>query len=197
MKTGRNQAGFSLIEVVITFSILAIATTALGLVEISNARRTQDLKSRDIKFARAQAFLERVQRLPFGTPNPPASAEQPDPGLRATVATLDTLFGSDKDVSQISLTQLERLGHINVGTNQWHITSEPLAFKLEGVEDHGMWEVWVDQDLDGNGVIESEIGGVPTREGLADVLRIEIRHDGRTVLRTIRARPPDGGGAAQ
>ena len=39
-----SQAGFSLIEVVLTFSILAVATTALGLVELSNSQRTQDLK---------------------------------------------------------------------------------------------------------------------------------------------------------
>ena len=189
----RTQAGFSLIEVVLTFAIMAVATTALGLVEISNARRTQDLKARDIGFARAQAFMERIQRMPFGTPNPPASSEVAAPSnLRMTAAQFDLLFGSEEDVSQLALTQLERLGHYAVGTNQWQITEPALQFNLAGCEDAGEWQIFVDQDLDGNGIIESEIAGVETREGLSDVLRIEIRRNDRTVLRTIRARPPDG-----
>jgi type II secretory pathway pseudopilin PulG len=189
----RTQTGFSLIEVVLTFAIMAVATTALGLVEISNARRTQDLKARDIGFSRAQAFMERIQRMPFGTPNPPASSEIVAPeNLRLTAEQFDLLFGSEDDVSQLALTQLERLGHYSVGTNQWQITEEGLRFKLAGCEDAGEWEILVDQDLDGNGVIEAEIAGVETREGLSDVLRIEIRRNDRTVLRTIRARPPDG-----
>jgi len=195
MKPIRTQAGFSLIEVVLTFAIMAVATTALGLVEISNARRTQDLKARDIGFSRAQAFMERIQRMPFGTPNPPASSEIDAPvNPRMTATEFDMLFGSEDDVSQLALTQLERLGHYTTGTNQWKITEPALQFELAGFEVSGVWQIFVDQDLDGNGIIESEIAGVETREGLSDVLRIEIRRNDRTVLRTIRARPPDGAG---
>ena len=166
----RRQQAFTLIEVVLTFSILAVATIALGLVEISNARRTQDLKERDISFARGQAFMERILRMPFGPPNPSAMTAQ----------EFDTLFGTDDDVRSVSLTQLE----------QSVAASGPIRFQLEGVEDSGVWEVFVDGDLDGNGAIEDVVAGVPTREGRGDLLRIEIRRDGRTVLKTLRARTP-------
>ena len=68
----RGQSGFSLVEVVLTFAIMAVATTALGLVELSNSRRTQELKERDIAFGRGQAIMERILRMPFGSPGAPA-----------------------------------------------------------------------------------------------------------------------------
>lgn len=172
----RNKQGFTLIEVVLTFSILAIATIALGLVEVSNARRTQDLKERDIAFARGQAFMERILRMPFGPPNP----------SDMTAEEYDRLFGSDDDVRTVSLTQLEQKDENADG----FVDGGPIRFKLEGVEDSGTWEVFVDGDLDGNGVIEDTVAGVPTREGRGDLLRIEIRRNGRTVLKTLRARTP-------
>ena len=191
----RCEAGYSLIEVLLTFAILAVATTALGLVEVSNARRTQDLKARDIGFARAQAFMERILRLPYGTPNSPAADEFVPAAdeTRLLPSDYDRLLGSDEDVSTISLTQLESIGHTRLEPNRWRVIQPPIRFTLEGVEDAGEWEIFVDQDLDGNGVVESEIGGVPTREGLNDVLRVEIRRNGKTLLRTIRTRPPEGG----
>lgn len=175
-KKRRKQQGFSLIEVVLTFSILAVATIALGLTELSNARRTQDLKERDISFARGQAFMERILRMPFGAPNPSAM----------TAGEYDTLFGTDNDVRSVSLTQLEQKDADSDGV----VDSGPIRFKLEGVEDSGEWAVFVDGDLDGNGRIEDTVGGVPTREGRGDLLRIEIRRNGRTVLKTLRARTP-------
>ena len=172
----KEQSGFSLIEVVLTFSILAVATTALGLTELSNARRSQDLKRRDIAFTRGQAFMERILRMPFGAPNPPTMAG----------GDYDNLFGSDGDVRGISLTQLEQKDTNADGT----VDQQPIRFQLEGVEDAGEWEVFVDSDLDGNGVIEPVIDGVETREGRQDLVRIEIRRNGKTVLKTLRARTP-------
>jgi len=181
MKLRTGEQGFSLIEVVLTFSILAVATVALGLVEISNARRSQDLKERDIAFARGQAFMERILRMPFGAPNPPAM----------TGAQYDTLFGTDNDVRGISLTQLEQKDTNGDG----FVDQEPIRFKLESVEDSGEWEVYVDADLDGNGEIEPTIvdgsgNTFETREGRTDLLRIELRRNGKLVLKTLRARTP-------
>ncbi len=172
----QSQAGFSLVEVVLTFSILAIATTALGLVELSNAQRSRELKARDVAFSRAQAFMERLLRMPYGAPNPPA--------LGAT--GLDRLFGTDDDVRTLSLTQLERRDLDGDGA----IDEPPLRFALKGVEDAGEWEIYVDRDLDGNGLVEPMLGAVETREGRSDMLRIEFRHNGKTILRTLRARTP-------
>lgn len=177
-----SQDGFSLVEVVLTFSILAVATTALGLVELSNARRSQDLKQRDIAFARGQAIMERILRVPFGAPGAsPATPQQ-----------LDVLFGSDEDVRQLTLTQLQQLDRDADGV----IDDKPLTFTLDGVEDRGVWQVIIDNDLDGNGVIEPVIDGVETREGRSDLLRLEIRRNGRTVLKTLRARTPQEQDAA-
>ncbi len=175
-----SQAGFSLIEVIITFSILAVATTALGLVELSNARRTQYLKQKDIAFARGQAVLERVLRIPFGTPG----ATAPTP------AQLDLLFGSDDDARAVTLTMLQQHDVNDDGT----VDQQPWSFKLQGVEEKGVWTVHVDSDLDGNGKIEPTITqdglSIETREGRADILRVEVRRDGKTVLKTLRARTP-------
>ena len=129
-KQRSSRQGFSLVEVVLTFAILAVATIALGLVELSNARRTQDLKERDISFARGQAFMERILRMPFGAPNPSAM----------TAGDYDVLFGSDEDVRSVSLTQLEQKDNDGDG----RIDSGPIRFQLEGVEDSGVWEVFVD-----------------------------------------------------
>ncbi len=172
----KGQQGFSLIEVVITFSILAIATTALGLVELQNSRRSQDLKSRDIAFGRGQAIMERILRVPFGAPD----AAPPTP------YQLDILFGSDEDVRAITLTQLMQRDTNGDGT----VDQQPYRFKLGGVEEKGDWEIFIDQDLDGNGRIEPLLEGLETREGRNDILRIEVRRNGRTVLKTLRARTP-------
>ena len=172
----KGQSGFSLVEVVLTFSILAVATTALGLVELSTSRRSQELKERDIAFGRGQAIMERLLRMPFGQPDAPA----------ATARDLDILFGSDEDVRQVSLTQIQQRDANGDGV----VDAEPIRFHLDGVEDKGLWEIHVDADLDGNGRIEPSIAGVATREGRTDLLRVEIRRNGRTVLRTLRARTP-------
>jgi prepilin-type N-terminal cleavage/methylation domain-containing protein len=172
----KGHTGFSLIEVILAFSILAVASTALGLVEISNSRRSQELKERDIAFGRGQAILERLLRMPFG---------QPD-AATASAHDLDLVFGSDEDVRQVSLTQLQQRDTDGDGV----VDQEPIRFRLEGVEDKGLWEVHVDADLDGNGRIEPTLEGVDTREGRTDLLRVEIRRDERIVLRTLRARTP-------
>lgn len=172
----RSQNGFSLVEVVLTFSILAVATTALGLTEISNARRSQEMKARDVAFARGQAFMERLLRMPFGSPDAPRMAS----------TDLDRLFGSDGDVRMLSLTQIQRRDIDGNGV----IDEGPIRFVLKGVEDSGEWEIFVDGDLDGNGKIEPTIGSVETREGRTDLLRIELRRNDRMVLKTLRARTP-------
>jgi len=172
----KGQAGFSMVEVIMTFSILLVATTALGLTELSNSRRSQELKERDIAFGRGQAIMERILRVPFGSPGATA----------ASGAQLDMLLGSDGDVRAISLTQLQQRDDNADGVAD----TPPIRFTLEGVEDNGEWEIFIDADLDGNGRIEPVIDGVETREGRSDLLRIEIRRNGRTVLRTLRARTP-------
>lgn len=176
MKTKRNESGFTLVEVILTFSILAVATVALGLVELSNAQRQRDLKARDIAFARGQAFMERILRMPFGSPT----------ASELTSLQYDSLLGSDDDVRTMSLTQIQQKDHDGDGT----VDDPPVQFRLTGVEDAGVWTIHVDSDLDGNGLIEPVIDTVETREGRSDLLRIEIRRNEKVVLRTIRARTP-------
>lgn len=172
----KAQGGFSLVEVVLTFAIMAVATTALGLVELSNSRRSQELKERDIAFGRSQAIMERILRMPFGSPG----------SAKATAAKFDILFGSDEDVRQVSLTEVQQRDEDSDGV----VDDGPIKFTLEGVEDKGEWEVFIDNDLDGNGTIEPVVDGIETREGRSDLMRIEIRRNGRTVLKTLRARTP-------
>ena len=175
-KQQKSQLGFTLIEVMLTAAILVVSSTALGLMELSAARRQQELKARDIGFARGQAIMERVLRMPFGTPG----------ATKLTSLQYDALFGTDADVRTMTLTQIQQRDTNADGV----VDEQPIQFTLEGVEDAGVWTVHVDADLDGNGVIEPNLFGVETREGRTDLLRIEIIRNGRTVLRTIRARTP-------
>jgi prepilin-type N-terminal cleavage/methylation domain-containing protein len=168
------QAGFSLVEVLVTFSIFAMATMALGLVEISNAQRTRDLRSRDIAFARAQTFMERLLRMSYGAPNPPA----------LTADDYDRIFGSDQDIRDLSLTQLERKDNNADGV----IDDQPIRFTLRGTEDRGQWEIYIDTDLNGDGTLGTNAVATTGGEGRLDLMRIEIRHNGRIVMRTLRAR---------
>ena len=184
---------FTLVETIFAFAVLLTSMAIFGLVEVGNTRASLDLKRKDVAFARGQAILERIQRLPFGAPNLPALMN----------AELDRLFGSTDDVRTLSLTQLRQRDTNGDGV----VDSGPIQFQLEGVEDDGLWEIHIDSDLDGNGVIDDRNGdgavdsgpsvNMPTREGRNDLLRIEIVHDGRTVLKTIRSRTPNERDAAE
>ena len=191
-----RQKGFSMIEVLVTFSIFSLATMALGLVELSNAQRARELRARDIAFARAQAFMERILRMPYGSPNPPALLP----------ADYDRIFGSDADIRDLSLTQLQRRDTDADGT----VDDPPIRFVLRGTEDAGQWAIFVDGDLDGDGILAGApivVGGdidgdgtIDVRdgaggEGRLDLMRIEIRHNGRILLRTLRARTAQEGDA--
>lgn len=158
-----KHRGFSLLEVLIAMAVLAIVMMAYALTEVQTVQSSRQSKEYGIRFTTAEGILSRLQILPFGSPTQgPPTAEQ-----------LDALFGSDEVLGKNapSLTQVSRLS--------------PLWFKLAGIEATGRWTVYVDNDLDGNGIIDEDF-----REGRSDLYRIAVQYEGRTVVQTIRGASP-------
>jgi hypothetical protein len=54
-------------------------------------------------------------------------------------------------------------------------------FRVAGFEEDGVWEVRVNEDANGNGVVDGA-------EDTFDLFRVEVLFDGRPVLRTFRSR---------
>lgn len=70
-----RQSGFSMIEVMLTFSILAAATTALAFMELSNARRSEELKARETRTDQFRIERRRNRRTVVQT-HPPRTAHE-------------------------------------------------------------------------------------------------------------------------
>lgn len=165
-----KQRGFSLIEVVVTMAIFALATMALSLTTLSAHQKTEWLKERDVRHSTATAILERVLTLPFGSSVDGAP----------TTRQLDLVFGSDETLHREEAPSLVQLSRVS-----------PLWFKVESTEARGKWTIVIDNDLDGNGVVEEEVDGIPTLEGQESLYRIEILYEDQVVLRTIRTQSPN------
>lgn len=156
-----NNRGFSLIEVIMTMAILAIVAMALALTGVSNRAAERRMKEREARHTMATSLLSRLETLPWGN----VSQDEP------TSEQLDKLFGSDLPFSDDDAPSISQLSLMS-----------PMSFNLEGTTASGTWTIYIDSDLDGNGIVEeSEF----TREGRTDLRRIEIRYRGQTVVKTL------------
>jgi hypothetical protein len=157
---GRDD-GITIVEVLITALFLAVSLVSLGLAVLTGVRSTTDLGERNLVHNQALSYMERLQKLNFGT----------DEDLPPSPAELDQLFDDSLDVPDLSLYQLHR-----------PVYEDGHRFQLAGFERSGTWEVRVHRDLNGNGVLDPE-------EDKDDLLRIEILFNQDPVLSTFRARP--------
>lgn len=166
MKRGKMRAavdgGFTLIEVVVAISVLLICTLALGLCLQAGAVVARELREEQVILAQAQSIVDRMLAQDFG------QTFDADP----TSAQLEEIFDSDPYGGTITLQQLSR----------WPQTDGGWKFELTSFPVDGEWNVSIDTDLDGNGVVEGEL------ETGGRVLRISVFFNERLILRTNRAK---------
>lgn len=161
-RASRDDAGISLLEVIITMSILVVVFMGLGGGVVTGTKATHDLMEDQLVKSRAQIFINRVMSLPFG--------KSSDPMPNAT--QLSALFNIDADMPAVSLFSLSKPPENDDG---W-------MFTLNDFPVDGAWMVAVSPDLNGDG----EVSGTLEERGL--LLRISISFDGLQVLSTVRGR---------
>lgn len=154
-----RESGFSMIEVLLSVTMLGITFISLGGAVMTGVKSTKDMDSRNVVRNQALRYVERLHLLNFGASDDAAP----------TTGDLDAMFSDSIDPPDLSLYQLAT-----------PVAQDGLMFDLTGFEAKGTWEVRVNRDVDGNGTINAT-------EALGDVLRIEVVFDGRPVLTTFRA----------
>ena len=191
MRKRTGQRGLTLIEVVITLTIMVVSLGGLGVMVLSTQQSSADMRRRDIVRAQAVKYMERLLSVPYGTNADPAA----DPGQLAE-------FFDDNAVvtggANLTLKSLET----PVNDAGWR-------FRLQGFEADGVFEIEINSDLDGNGIFTgvrgtetpSMPGGVAgdgtsvvtlVSENNPNLMRVEIFWNGESLLKTYRAAPVEG-----
>ena len=166
MTRGKTRAavegGFTLIEVVVAISVLLICTLSLGLCLQAGAVVARELREEQVLLAQAQSIVDRIMAQDFG------QTFDADP----TVAQLEEIFDPDPYGGTITIQQLSRWPPVDGG---W-------KFELGSFPVDGEWNVSIDTDLDGSGVVDGDL------ETGGRVFRISVFFNERLILRTNRAK---------
>lgn len=192
-KRAKRTGGFTLVETMITASVLAISLGGFGMAVIGTQNASLQMRDRDMCRTQAMKYMERLLKLPFGTAADPAP----------TASQVSELFDDNAIVTggaPITLKGLETA----VGAEGWR-------FRVQGFECTGVWEIEINTDLDGNGTgngvrgveapttgFSTAIGGdgstvVPLlSENDPNMLRIEVFWNGKSVARALRSAPVEG-----
>lgn len=93
-----RERGTTILEVLIAGIFLAVTMASLGLGVLTGLRSTADMKGRNVVQNQAFTFMERLQHLPFGTPD----------DVAASPTLLDRLFDDTLDLPNLTLCQLKR-----------------------------------------------------------------------------------------
>jgi hypothetical protein len=189
----RRLRGTTLVEVMIVLGIMAVSFGGFGMVVVTTQRASLDMRARDAVRVQSVKYVERLLALPFGAPTDPP----------ATAAQVAELFDDNAVVfGGASLTL-------------WSLVTDPTEagwrFRVHGFEAPGVFEVEVNNDIDGNRVLNGvrgtelpTVGGnapqagdgasvVPLLgEGRDDLLRIEVFWNGEPLVRTVRSAPVEG-----
>lgn len=201
MSAVRRDRGFSAVELVLVMAILGIATISLSHTVLSGQRTMTFIEDDTRVFDQAQVLMSRLNQIPFGTGNETAA---PAASLAMLVAVENDLFGSatgggvgpgygqggTANGAGLNLTQT--FTGANVALTQVRLAS-PMTWEYAAngnawYGNGGTWQIVVDRDLNGDGDLLDPLE-VATAVG-QDLLRVEILHDGRRILRTVRSRNP-------
>jgi hypothetical protein len=181
-----------MVEVMITLLVMAISLGGFVCMVLGTQQTSLNMRSRDAVKAQGIKYMERLMRVPYGT-----AAD-----LKATAPQVAEFFDDDAVVLDGAAVTLRSL--------QTPAGGPGLRFRVEGFEAHGVFEIEIDNDLDGNSTNRGIRGTeVPTTgaalgagdgtsvvnlqsEGRPDLLRIEIFFNGESVIRALRAAPVEG-----
>lgn len=187
-----RQRGTSLVDVMATLAVIVVSLGGLAMSVLQTQRSSSEMRRRDMERAQAMKLAERLMGLPWGSPSDP----QPSDAVVAALLDDDSSTGLAPGLTFLSL-------RTPVNDAGWR-------FSIAGFEGGGLWEIEVNHDLDGDGVLTGvRATGVPTAgdelpagdgtsvvpllsEGRDDLFRVEILHDGRSAARFLRAAPSDG-----
>jgi prepilin-type N-terminal cleavage/methylation domain-containing protein len=158
----RCEPGFTLLEVMVAVSFLAVSLLAAGMALQSGILASRELREHQLVQARAQSLVDAVVNLGFGDDS------DPDP----TVAQLSELLDGDDDFGNITLNQLSR----------WPPQDGGWLFRLQGIGVRGEWLLSVDRDADGDGAVAGDL------EESRQIYRIRIFFNNRLFLQTHYAR---------
>jgi hypothetical protein len=148
-------------EVMLAVSVLAISFISLGGAVMTGLRGTSDMDKRNVTRNQALRYMERLNKLSYG------SFSDPTP----TPDQLNQLFQDQVALPQITLCQVAT-----------PVDQDGRKFRIGGFEARGIWEVLVNRDVNGNGVVDAD-------ETLSDLLRVSILFDDQIILTTFRSMP--------
>jgi prepilin-type N-terminal cleavage/methylation domain-containing protein len=161
MNTRKNERGLSLIEVLVAVAVLGISFIALGGAVMAGVRGTVSMGKRSIVRNQSLRYMERIQKLSFG------DILDADP----SVTQLNDLFDDKAEIPDVTLFQIATA-----------VDADGRKFRIAGFEERGTWEVRINRDINGNGVIDGD-------ENYNDVLRVEVLFEDEPILITFRTRP--------
>lgn len=186
----RKIGGTSLVDAVVSMGVLVVTAGGLGMSVLYTQKASQEMRRRDYVRAEGMRYIERLLGIPYGVTG----------DVAPTAADLQDFFDDNATVpSGVTLMSLRT----PVNGTGWR-------FKIGGFEAPGVWEIEVNNDLDGNGTTQGvrgtltpTTGGTETAgdgsstvtmlsEGRLTLLRIEVFFNGVSVARTFRSAPPQG-----
>lgn len=186
----RRSSGTSLVDVVISMGVLVVTAGGLAVSVLSTQKSSAKMAQRDMIRTQALRYVERLLGVPYGV----------DAAAAATATEAADFFDDDASMpAGISLMALRT-----------PLNGAGWRFGVSGFEAKGVWEVEVNNDLDGNGTLTGvrgtltpTTGGTETAgdgsstvtmlsEGRTTLMRIEVFFNGVSVLKTFRSAPVQG-----
>ena len=155
--------------------MLTVVSLTVGMSLFVSAQATGEMREDVLLEQRANQLLEVIRSRPFGM------STDSDP----TTAALDEIFDFDADAGPITVHQLSR----------WPLSDDGWIFQLASSELPGTWRIKVDQDLDGDGSVNTTppLSNGPPADSAEVIARLEysgsvfsvrVFYDGQAVLAT-------------
>jgi Tfp pilus assembly protein PilE len=165
--TSRATAGFTLIEMTITLTLMVTIFSALAVGVRAGHVANAEIERRVALAVQADDIMDRLFRIDFGQASDGA----------ATAAQLSALFDDDEDLGTCTLTNL-----------RVYSGAKGYTFSLANFPYPGQFEVRVSTDLNGDG------DETDPNEGTSEVFRIDVNFidaSGKSerIMECIRARP--------
>lgn len=188
---GTLEDGITTVEAVLMITLLGMATLSMAHTVVSGQRTLAHVEDDGRVNEQAQVLMTRLAALTFGTGNEgPASTWD----LLMLVGVENNLFGSPYSGAPHNPATPEQTYWGTSGLTLSQVrSSSPLEWEyaINNVQYYGRqgtWQIIVDRDLNGDGDLTDPMELATASH--QDLFRIEIRFDGRRILRTIRSRNP-------